>query len=95
MRVTRACRDRLSYGAKNPADLASRATFKPAAGRIERHDVIALWSRLKVLHADLSAYDAHYVALAEALRLPLITADARILRSGAATCAVEVAGAPA
>ena len=59
---------------------------------IERHDVIALWSRLKVLHASLSAYDAQYVALAEALGLPLITAAARIQRSGAATCAVEVAG---
>jgi predicted nucleic acid-binding protein len=47
-------------------------------------------SRLKSLHANLSAYDAQYVALAEALNIPLITADARIKRSGVARCKVEV-----
>jgi predicted nucleic acid-binding protein len=45
---------------------------------------------LKSLHANLSAHDAQYVALAEALRIPLITADARIKRSGIARCEVEV-----
>jgi len=42
------------------------------------------------LHANLSAYDAQYVALAEAVLVPLITADARIKRSSAARCEVEV-----
>ena len=49
--------------------------------------------RLKSLHANLSAYDAQYVALAEALHLSLVTADARIDRSGPARCTVEVFGA--
>jgi predicted nucleic acid-binding protein len=40
--------------------------------------------------ANLSAYDAQYVALAEALNVPLITADARVKRSGVARCEVEV-----
>jgi predicted nucleic acid-binding protein len=57
---------------------------------VERQDVLPLWSRLKSLHANLSAYDAQYVALAEALNIPLITADARIKRSGVARCKVEV-----
>ena len=57
---------------------------------VDRQDVLPLWPRLKSLHANLSAYDAQYVALAEALHVPLITADARIKRSGAARCEVEV-----
>lgn len=59
---------------------------------IERHDVLPLWPRLKSLRANLSAYDAQYVALAEAFRVPLITADARIERSRAARCQIEVFG---
>ena len=57
---------------------------------VERQDVLPLWPRLKSLHANLSAYDAQYVALAEALHVSLITADARIKRSSAARCKVEV-----
>ena len=57
---------------------------------IERQDVLPLWPRIKSLHANLSAYHAQYVALAEALHVSLITADARIDRSGAARCGVEV-----
>ena len=57
---------------------------------VERQDVLPLWPRLKSLHANLSAYDAQYVALAEALNVPLITADARVKRSGVARCEVEV-----
>jgi predicted nucleic acid-binding protein len=57
---------------------------------VQRQDVLPLWPRLKSLHANLSAYDAQYVALAEALHVPLITADARVKRSGAARYKVEV-----
>jgi predicted nucleic acid-binding protein len=57
---------------------------------VKRQDVLPLWPRLKSLHANLSAYDAQYVGMAEALRVPLITADARIKRSGIARCEVEV-----
>jgi predicted nucleic acid-binding protein len=62
---------------------------------VERHDVLSLWSRIKILYADLTANEAQYVALSEALGVPLITADARIKRSQAARCVVEVFGAHA
>jgi predicted nucleic acid-binding protein len=62
---------------------------------IDQHDVLPLWSRIKILYANLSGYSAQYVALAEALDMPLITTDARIKRSRAAHCSVEVFGADA
>ncbi|MEU9243153.1 type II toxin-antitoxin system VapC family toxin [Streptomyces sp. NPDC048385] len=55
-----------------------------------RHETLPLWDRVQALHANLSAYDAQYVALAEALAATLITSDARIERSGAAKCDIEV-----
>lgn len=55
-----------------------------------RHETLILWTRVRDLHHDLSAYDAQYVALAETLRLPLITSDARVGRSGAAKCSIEI-----
>src|SRR5712664_2273180 len=59
---------------------------------IFKHQTFDLCNRVRELYSDLSAYDAQYVALAEALDLPLITCDARIARSGAAKCAIEVFG---
>lgn len=57
-----------------------------------RHETLFLWDRVRVLHSNLSAYHAQYVALAEALTAMLITSDARIKRSGAAKCGIEVFG---
>ncbi|GGJ56490.1 type II toxin-antitoxin system VapC family toxin [Streptomyces brasiliensis] len=59
---------------------------------LDKHDTLALWERVRTLHANLSAYDAQYVALAESLGVPLITCDGRIKRSGAAKCDIEVFG---
>jgi len=70
------------------AALASYRVFP-----IDRQDILPLWPRIKSLHANMSAYDAQYVALAEALQVSLVTADARIDRSGVARCRVEVFGA--
>jgi predicted nucleic acid-binding protein len=80
----------LMRGQKISEREADAALSNYRAFPVERQDVLPLWPRLKSLHANLSAYDAQYVALAEALRVPLITADARIKRSGIARCEVEV-----
>lgn len=82
----------LTRGQKITRRQADAAMTNYRAFPIDRHDVLPLWSRIKILYANLSAYDAQYVALAEALGVPLITADARIKRSRAAECSVEVFG---
>ena len=46
-----------------------------------RHTHFPFLSRIWELRAMLSAYDAAYVALAEALDMPLLTCDARLSRS--------------
>ena len=82
----------LTRGQKITEREADAALLNYRAFPIGRHDVLPLWPRIKVLYASLSAYDAQYVALAEALSIPLITADARIGRSTVARCAIEVFG---
>ena len=80
----------LVRGRKISEQEADAALSSYRAFPVERQDVLPLWPRLKSLHANLSAYDAQYVALAEALNVPLVTADARIKRSGATRCKIEV-----
>ena len=50
----------------------------------------ALRQRAFSLRENLSAYDAAYVALAEALQCPLLTRDARLSRSGGHSVEVRV-----
>jgi predicted nucleic acid-binding protein len=48
-----------------------------------------LAARIWQLRLNLTSYDAAYVALAEALGLPLVTLDQRIQRAPGITCAVD------
>lgn len=47
-------------------------------------------ARIWELRENLSPYDAAYVALAEALRKPLLTADRRLARAPGVRCEVEL-----
>jgi predicted nucleic acid-binding protein len=49
-----------------------------------------LMRRAYELRANLTAYDASYVALAEGLGCPLVTTDARLARAPGLRCHVEV-----
>jgi predicted nucleic acid-binding protein len=57
---------------------------------IVRHDHEPLLSRVWQLRANLTAYDATYVALAEALRAPLLTPDERLAKAAGHRAQVEV-----
>lgn len=57
---------------------------------VTRYPLHGLLERIWQLRANLSAYDAGYVALAETLRCPLVTADARLSRAPGVGCAVTV-----
>ncbi|MCC6196671.1 MAG: type II toxin-antitoxin system VapC family toxin [Burkholderiales bacterium] len=58
---------------------------------IERHPHRELVRRSWQLRESLTAYDAMYVALAEALDAPLLTCDARLARSHGHRARIEVA----
>ena len=57
---------------------------------ITRHHHAALLLRCWELRDDVKTYDAAYVALAEALGVPLLTADARLANAPGIRCTVEL-----
>lgn len=57
---------------------------------IERYPFAPFAERVWELRANLTTYDAWYVALAEALGWPLITLDRRIARANGPRCEVIV-----
>ena len=59
-----------------------------------RIPTLPLMRRAFGLRANVTAYDAAYVALAEHLGAVLVTADLRLTRAPGITCLVEVLAAP-
>ena len=57
---------------------------------LTRYPAFSLIRRIWELRGNLSAYDATYVALAESLGCPLLTADSRLGRAPGVGCAVTV-----
>jgi predicted nucleic acid-binding protein len=62
---------------------------------IEVHPIGPLLNRMWELRQDVSTYDATYVALAEVLGAPLVTADARLARAPGPRCSVDLVVDPA
>jgi predicted nucleic acid-binding protein len=59
---------------------------------IQRWSLEPFADRTWQLGHNLSSYDAAYVALAERLDAPLLTANVRLARASGPTCAIEVFG---
>ena len=55
-----------------------------------RYPVFSLLDRVWELRDNLSAYDAPYIALAELLDCPLLTADARLSRAPGIRCSLTL-----
>ena len=65
-----------------------------AQTRLRRHSARPLLPRVWALRSVLSAYDAAYVALAESLRVPLVTTDGRLARSSGHSATIDEARSP-
>lgn len=80
--------------------LSLRGTVSPERSRLAlsrlsdtqftRYPHTTLMGRIWELRENLTAYDATYVALAEALDAPLVTTDARLAQASGIRAAVEV-----
>lgn len=85
--VVHALRAQVRRGRVSGEDAASRLRLWGALG-VARHAAAALLPRMWALREGLSAYDATYVALAEALECPLATGDLRLARAPGPRCEI-------
>jgi predicted nucleic acid-binding protein len=81
---------RLEAARELTTDRARDALTDLADLTITRYPHLPLADRVWSLRANLSAYDAAFVALAEALEVPLVTCDARLARAPGHGAAIEV-----
>lgn len=87
--VTHALRAQVRRGNVD-VDVAHRALSTWARLGIQRVGVRGLLGRMWQLRDNVSAYDATYVAVAEALDATLVTADGRLARAPGLRCPVTV-----
>jgi predicted nucleic acid-binding protein len=80
----------LTLGKKISEELARRTVDRLPRLAMDHVPVEALLPRMWRLRAGISAYDAAYVALAEARDLTLVTSDGRLARAATPYCAVKL-----
>lgn len=80
----------LLLGNKITRDEADRAMRLVPQMPIQRVQHTELLPRVWELRYNFTAYDAAYVALAERLRVPLVTGDEKLQHGSGACCVIEV-----
>lgn len=75
-----------------PDDVAGDVLDGALAIPVHVHAFLPFADRVWELRENVSAYDAWYVALAEALGAPLLTLDARLARAPGLGCEVRLVG---
>lgn len=80
----------LALGGIITGQLASRTVDRITRLGIDTVPVGDLLARMWQVKANISAYDAAYVALAERRSLTLVTADGTLARAASAYCRVEL-----
>jgi predicted nucleic acid-binding protein len=81
---------RLTSAGQLPERRSSLALVDLMDLAIRRAPHLPLLWRCWELRADLTIYDAAYIALAEAMEVVLLTADERLARASGPLCTIEV-----
>lgn len=87
--IVQALRSQVRRGEVDAAD-AQRAIDTWARLGIQRVGLVGLLRRVWELRENLTAYDATYVAVAETLGCPLLTADRRLARAPGPACPITL-----
>lgn len=81
---------RLTLAGEFPEAVAGRALAGLSDLPLLRHEHTALLGRIWQLRSAVTAYDAAYLALAEALDAPLVTCDGKLSRAHGHRARVEL-----
>lgn len=84
----------LGLGGRLAADAADRGRADYSALTINRHEHALIADRVWELRRQFTAHDASYLALAEALRAPVVTCDATLATRGHDAGVVLIALSP-
>ena len=81
---------RLGHAGEVDEHRLARGVQRAVALRIRRTVHLPLLPRIWALRHNVTAYDGAYIALAEVLDVPLVTADARLAQAPGIRCEVEL-----